>query len=176
MNPKYTKYLFSKYEPLYQGHKKPVTQNLMSFGFECGDGWFRIINNLSHLLCSDWLEALQKLRLVEGRVGELIYPNWKKSEYNKIITNQMVDEAINNLESSKLGVPNAVQVKEKFGSLRFYCYNTTEIQEAYIRSAEFMSAVTCEVCGSPGKINRDGGWLRCLCKKHRKEENGVKDV
>ena len=171
MNHRYTKYLFLKYEPLYQGRRQPIIRNLMSFGFECGDGWFRILNNLSYLLCSDWIKSSQKLKLIEGRVGQLIYPDWKESQYNKIITSEMIDDAIKKVESSKLGVPEAVQVKEKFGSLRFYCYNTSDIQEAYIRFAEGMSAVTCEVCGSPGKINRDGGWLRCLCNHHRKKEN-----
>ena len=47
MNEVNTKYLFGRYPALYQGHQFPITQNLMAFGFECGDGWFRLIDQLS---------------------------------------------------------------------------------------------------------------------------------
>ena len=47
MNAKNTAYLIGRYPILYQGHEWPLTQNLMAFGFECGDGWFKIIDQLS---------------------------------------------------------------------------------------------------------------------------------
>lgn len=47
MNAKNTAYLIGRYPILYQGHKWPITQNLMAFGFECGDGWFKLIDQLS---------------------------------------------------------------------------------------------------------------------------------
>src|SRR5574343_434298 len=56
----------------------------------------------------------------------------------------------------------AEQVKEKFGTLRFYmnCYT----QEMYdlISEAEKKSATICEKCGAPGKL-RKGGWILTLC-------------
>ena len=55
----------------------------------------------------------------------------------------------------------AVQVKEKYGTLRFYCGGTETIQK-YICLAERLSSVTCEDCGEPGKRN-DSGWLRTQC-------------
>jgi proline racemase len=36
--------------------------------------------------------------------------------------------------------------------------------------AEAMSAVTCEVCGNPGKLV-GGGWVRTLCETHAEEQN-----
>ena len=62
--------------------------------------------------------------------------------------------------------PCAGQVKEKFGTLRFYMdgKSVPGINEA-INKAESLSAVTCEVCGQPGKI-RTGGWISCLCDEH----------
>jgi hypothetical protein len=58
-----------------------------------------------------------------------------------------------------------MQVKEKFGTLRFYCSGTDAI-DRYIRLAERLSAVTCEDCGRPGKAN-DSGWIRTQCDECR---------
>ena len=59
-----------------------------------------------------------------------------------------------------------VQVKEKFGALRFYIEQCPESvfdeAERLISEAEHLSARTCEVCGQPGKV-REGGWLITLC-------------
>ena len=57
------------------------------------------------------------------------------------------------------------QVKEKFGTLRFYCHDTDAIAK-YIRLAERLSSVTCEDCGKPGKANQSG-WIRTLCDECR---------
>ena len=35
--------LFEKYPKIFAGKDLPITQNLMSFGCECEDGWFNII-------------------------------------------------------------------------------------------------------------------------------------
>jgi hypothetical protein len=53
------------------------------------------------------------------------------------------------------------QVKEKFGTLRFYCPGNETIYK-YVRMAEWLSSVTCEDCGKPGKAN-DSGWIQTLC-------------
>jgi hypothetical protein len=61
-------------------------------------------------------------------------------------------------------VPVAVQVKEKFGGLRFYVNGGTETQDALIAFAEDMSYRVCEDCGTTkdAKLRR-GGWHRTLC-------------
>jgi len=58
-----------------------------------------------------------------------------------------------------------VQVKEKYGTLRFYCPATPTIDK-YIRLAERLSAVTCEDCGKPGQAN-ESGWISTLCGECR---------
>ena len=57
-----------------------------------------------------------------------------------------------------------VQVKEKFGGLRFYVDGSNaEIEEA-IDSASELSIVTCEVCGNPGSLEEDATrWWKTLC-------------
>lgn len=62
----------------------------------------------------------------------------------------------------------ALQVKEKFGTLRFYYRGGNDAISSYVTFAENMSGRTCEVCGSVGSV-RDGGWLRTLCDQHAKE-------
>lgn len=47
MNKENTSKLFKDFPKLYSGRKKPLTENLMGFGFECGDGWFDLIYELS---------------------------------------------------------------------------------------------------------------------------------
>lgn len=50
MSPEKTEYLFNRYPILYQGKDETVQTNLMPFGFECGDGWFELIDNLSYFI------------------------------------------------------------------------------------------------------------------------------
>ena len=68
----------------------------------------------------------------------------------------------------------ASQVKEKFGSLRFYIESCPEDKwdgvYKVIDKAEEDSAVTCELCGKPGKINEEGTWLSCRCPECRVKE------
>ena len=56
----------------------------------------------------------------------------------------------------------AVQVKEKFGGLRFYYNGGDDFIRGLAWMAEGISDCTCEECGSPGTKN-DGGWIHTLC-------------
>ena len=54
----------------------------------------------------------------------------------------------------------ATQVKEKFGSLRFYVGGATDGQYGMIEVAENMSYHICEVCGSTDDVTQSsGGWV-----------------
>lgn len=75
------------------------------------------------------------------------------------------------------------QIKEKFGTLRVYCYGADDYINGVIRMAEEMSAITCEVTGLPGRMCRKGHWYRTLsdqqaskdgyevCSKEKDEES-----
>lgn len=54
------------------------------------------------------------------------------------------------------------QIKEKFGTLRFYAGRTTEEMDKLIRLAEAETYHTCENCGERGE-SRHGGWIKTLC-------------
>ncbi len=57
----------------------------------------------------------------------------------------------------------AFQIKEKFGTLRFYCNAVSDKQNAIINFAQHMSSHCCEICGMSGAKLRQGGWVRTLC-------------
>ena len=65
-----------------------------------------------------------------------------------------------------------VEVKEKFGGLRFYITCGTDRIFDIITKYEEKSYKTCEICGKKGKLSVIGGWYRTLCKKHREEYGG----
>lgn len=58
------------------------------------------------------------------------------------------------------------QMKEKFGELRFYVKSRTDYQKGQIDFSTFLSTLTCEVCGNPGKTKSYNHWLKTLCEKH----------
>lgn len=59
----------------------------------------------------------------------------------------------------------AEQVKEKFGSLRFYYSGGDDYCWGVVSMAAVLSRHICEICGAPGEIVR-GGWHCCRCPVH----------
>ena len=63
------------------------------------------------------------------------------------------------------------QIKEKFGTLRYYCAPSGEdpspelfdALDAITDDAERASAITCERCGEPGVLQRTRYWAKTLC-------------
>ena len=129
MSPELDKALFKKYPKLYRGESSPPTENLMCFGFECGPGWFKIIDELSQYI----------------------------ENYN---------DTCENVEDYCV----ALQVKEKFGGLRFYVAGGNEQIFERIFNAESESMKTCENCGKPGKL-RGNRWLYVSCEEHKQDED-----
>jgi len=78
-----------------------------------------------------------------------------------------LERELEKLEVCKWGyrTAHAVQVKEKFGGLRFYMSTETEHMSQHIREAEDRSYETCEVCGKPGKV-KPAKWLVVRCEEH----------
>jgi len=61
-----------------------------------------------------------------------------------------------------------LQIKEKFGGLRFYYSGGDASIDGMVRMAESWASRSCEVCGKPGE-SRSGGWIRTLCDEHEAE-------
>src|SRR6202022_5056215 len=68
-----------------------------------------------------------------------------------------------------------LQIKEKFGALRFYWSGNmpnaarAKVEEA-IALAVARSACTCEICGAEGRLYNRGGWLATACPQHARGE------
>lgn len=60
-----------------------------------------------------------------------------------------------------------LQVKEKFGTLRIYCSNSTPEIDKFIMATEIQSGKICEQCGMPGEL-RKRMWVKTLCETHNK--------
>lgn len=57
-----------------------------------------------------------------------------------------------------------IQMKEKFGGLRFYTNGHDEIVEGMIEMAEYMCDNTCQDCGSTSNVGVTTGWISILCQ------------
>ena len=74
--------------------------------------------------------------------------------------------------AENLWPPTAVQVKEKFGGLRFYTRGGDEMwSHGAIQFCDSISYRICEVSGMPGRIAKRYGWYKTLSPEiaHRKE-------
>ena len=127
MNDILTKNLFTKCPLLYTDKNASIQVSLIPFGFECDDGWYKILEDLS----------LKLEKLIEQYIKE--YP---EVEYP----------------------PRASQVKEKYGTLRFYMSGETDEMSKLIDEAEKLSEKTCEECGEPGRL-RGTSWIKTLCNE-----------
>lgn len=91
------------------------------------------------------------------------------------LLDDMCSQIMDVCKSRNQSPPIAVQVKEKFGGLRFYVSypDNCDFQVMYdfIQKAEHLSYKTCEVCGKPGQLRSRGryGWLKTLCDEHAEE-------
>lgn len=61
------------------------------------------------------------------------------------------------------------QIKEKFGTLRFYIGEANEEVRHLVADIEEETYCVCEDCGEPGELRLDLGWDRTLCNDHHIE-------
>jgi len=131
--------LFKKYPKLYRQKDEPYTRSLMCFGFACGDGWYNILDTLS-------AEIQDRVDYINGEGKHAYRKQWLPEDH----VNTIVE---------------ACQVKEKWGTLRFYFDGNDDFIEGLVSFAESLSAKTCEICGQPGVLETKG-WHKVRCKKH----------
>ena len=126
--------LYEKYPKLYRQKDLDARVTAMCWGVSCGSGWFNIIDNLS--------------ATIQDRV------EWLNGEGFHDYREMPADHVSVTVE--------AVQVKEKYGGLRFYVNGSDAYIDGAIRLAERLSHKTCEMCGAPGKTNQSG-WRMTRC-------------
>jgi len=127
MKKELDKLLCEKYPKMMVNRNKDMQETCMCWGFECGDGWFNILDQLM------------------GNIQHHI--DWK-NRTEEVVAQVTLD-----------------QVKEKFGTLRFYYTGGDDYISGLVSMAESMSGITCETCGKPG-TSTGGSWVKTACPEH----------
>jgi hypothetical protein len=134
------------------------------------DGWFDIID----ILCGN----------IQNRIDNAITQRKYAIEWNKDVNDPDYDWADRSFVKRKeRQVPElveqvvATQIKEKFGTLRFYYNGGDEFIRGLDSMAASMTSRTCEECGSPGtsRSTKKQRWVRVLCEKHAEEQGYIED-
>jgi hypothetical protein len=154
MSPEKSQYLKTSYPKIFS------ETAMYPCDVSANDGWFVIIDNLCR--------AIQKH--IDHRKRDIEWDvnfNKKMEEAKNNGWENWPQHHVRELRVVREPIPQvvAVQVKEKFGGLRFYCDGGDEFTEGLIQMAEIMAECTCEVCGNPGSL-RNRSWLKTLCDKH----------
>lgn len=169
--------LCKKYPKIFKDRYADMRTTAMCWGFEHDNGWFDILD----LLCGqiqghiDWRrkERAKALRFnralkqaLAGNEDNLIkYFSYKGkvTDYTMRSVDEAIEKATYREVPEKIRQVVASQVKEKFGTLRFYYDGGDEYIHGLASMAEAMSARTCESCGVPAKTG-GSGWLRTMCQ------------
>ena len=140
-----------------------------NFGFGIGAGWYPIIGALLEGMAAPIQRAERALDVAEKNMAKGATKHTWDRDYDKFTEAPWcqadVDAARDQLTILQASLPKIQQVKEKFGTLRFYVNSADDVTRALIDMAESLSTITCEVCGNRGTM-RKGGWLRVLCNQH----------
>ena|SRR3990167_6465960 len=184
MNKDLTNRLVKRFPVLYQDYSSPMSQTCMCWGFDHGDGWFEIIWQLSlaiedHLGYSSaqkhwfifkkgffrkWNDLIYKISPVARDKTKMEGTGKTGDPYRQVV----IEKARPRLPWVKKFVSwpytgfSVQQVKEKYGTLRFYCGGDETIDK-YVNLACALSEITCEVCGKPAKLDSTGGWYSVVC-------------
>ena len=151
MKQELDKLLCERYPKMMVNRNKDMKETCMCWGFECGDGWFNILDQLM------------------GNIQHHIDWNLRQRQVAIDYNSKAAPESMRKVPEL---VPQVTldQVKEKFGTLRFYYTGGDNYIDGMVRMAESMSGVICEECGAPGQ-RRGGDWIYTACDAHTKPEH-----
>jgi len=189
--------LCEKYPEIFKDRNGDMRTTAMCWGFECGDGWYPLIDSLCSSLQwdiennnRDYVVENKFLRKMIPRLHSIIQKipgkyNFEKERQSPLTQlKSFLRGQVNNLgrrqkcvyiKSDRYPQLIAVQIKEKFGSLRFYTRNTSMGQNDVISFAESLSHKICEECGAMKDVlTYTCGWNHTLCPVHADEYYGDK--
>jgi hypothetical protein len=134
--------LYEKYSELFSNKHKSVMESCMSWGCECGNGWYDILSSLCWMIKQHEDNIKWNREYLEKNDPERLK---EKPEYFPVKFDQ---------------------IKEKYGGLRVYFSGGDEYIEGLVSMAESFSYQVCEACGQKGRPNK-GGWISTLCDNCR---------
>lgn len=145
--------LCTKYPEIFKDRRGDPQATCMVWGFDCDDGWYDLID----WLCQQLMRDILVLRTQVKRMNE----------QTDSVDSTRRNELKQRLADAEENMPIAVQVKEKYGGLRFYIANGTDAHWKLIDAAESISYRICEECGSmSGTQLYSMGWYKTLCPTH----------
>lgn len=177
MNIELQKKIIDKYPKIFENASKSKEESCMFWGLECGNGWYEVISTLCEAATYTYLTSIS----IDA----------EDAKHLKIEKNKYNDAYDFNVKAPQMV---ADQVKEKFGTLRFYFHLEFDADFVYlleqqkypelekekdryinyfdgiIHMAEVLSSKTCEVTGKPGCMHVRGGWLKVLNEEVANEE------
>jgi hypothetical protein len=167
-------YLCKVYPKMMVNRNKGMMETCMCWGFECGDGWYNILNqlmgNIQHHI--DWNEKQRKWAIdynemaAQAKAGNFdLFEEANKSLTDEEYKNKKLAEIVaGDFREVPKSIPQVTldQVKEKFGTLRFYYSGGDDYIDGMVSLAESLTGVTCESCGNVGE-RRGGGWVHTYC-------------
>jgi len=174
MKQELDKLLCERYPKMMVNRNKDMKETCMCWGFECGDGWFNILDQLmgdiQHHI--DWKEKQRKWAMdynemaAQAKAGNFeLFEEANKSLTDEEYKNEKLAEIVaGDFRQVPDSIPQVTldQVKEKFGTLRFYYSGGDDYISGMVTLAESMSGVICEECGNVGE-RRGGGWVHTYC-------------
>lgn len=158
MKKKLDEKLVKEFPLLYSDRNASMRTTCMCWGFAHGDGWYKIIHKLSQKL-EPMIAAMPPICYCGHPQHDGVCSECEPEHETEWGTAKPCDKFED-------GRPRASQVKEKFGTLRFYMSSETEEMSEAIEEAEEESARTCETCGRGGRLRPKLGWIQTLCWWH----------
>ena len=172
MDKKLDDRLCRDFPEIFRDRRGDMAETCMCWGFDVDDGWEPLIR----MLCQRLMHPVHRLqnRIAEHQRVVAETPKAKWTDWmRKTYTPEHLAEMEQQLVQAQAETPVAVQVKEKFGGLRFYVNGGNEDQHREIAWAEDLSYRVCEQCGTMRDVKVwNQGWIRTLCRAHAVERYG----
>lgn len=143
MREELDKKLVEKYPKIFKNRFGDMRETAMCWGFECGDGWYWLIDQLCSSAQSYLNANGEGISLVADQVKEKFGTLRFYAHFEGDLTEQMKDR---NIERKRV----------------------TDLVDGMVWMAEDMSASICEKCGSTENVAQNKeGWISTRCGKCR---------
>lgn len=174
MNEEKTKTIIEKYPTLFREYHESKKNRILHS---------KILDEIIQARCDKDEAKLERLKEEQSKI-----PQYHSIGFGFECDDgwyDLIDELCSRITAhDKEGTVVAVQIKEKFGGLRFYTEGTLVIDvlgqgrfdmgdesqsiQDLIHEYENRSYSICEVCGQPGRLCcTTGRWYKTVCKDHR---------